>query len=104
MTDNHIRSVLNDKQFRSFQLGTAAWHFLATFLFMLLAIVTLATANPVPTDNLKHKVRDDWSPVNTTMACMFMTSEPNWTGEMQNLCKIGGVCGTSILCVRALGG
>ena len=31
------------------------------------------------------------------LACLYMTTEPNWQGEGQNICDVPGVCSSDYL-------
>ena len=57
-------------------------------LALLIANFVLTTG--LPTTHLQ--TRDDFDPNNTTLTCIFSTSLLNWSGEMRNLCQVGGVC------------
>lgn len=67
-------------------------------LFLLLSTLTINAG--VLNGRLKRDVhlraRDGFDPNNTTFVCMFMTNEAGFGGEAQNLCEVGGVCGSSL--------
>lgn len=37
--------------------------------------------------------RSGWNASNSSLTCLFLTSEKNWMGEQQNLCEAAGICG-----------
>ena len=67
---------------------------LLLLLINILSSFLPAAAGPIP-DTQDHRP-DAWQPgKNNTFVCLFLTSGPQWTGEMQNLCDVGGQCGMS---------
>jgi len=59
-------------------------HFLTNLAAFALSCSLASAGQPL--------ARDEWQPSAGSLACLYLTTEPQWQGEGQNLCEVSGQC------------